>query len=160
VTTQVIEGYVAVPTHPGRVTRSVTVPHKGSGVSQARHAFADEMAKAKVPHEVRQDAMLVISELVSNAVKHAAPLPGGDVRASCSIDEDCLRIEITDGGAVTRPNPAVATVFALGGRGLDIVRTICREWGVIRDDHSVTVWADVPRVRKPLTDTGVDVAGH
>jgi anti-sigma regulatory factor (Ser/Thr protein kinase) len=140
-----------VPTHPGRVTRSVTVPHEGSGVSLARHAFATELSNAKVTDEVRQDAMLVISELVSNAVKHAAPLPDGFVRVSCSIDEDRLRIEITDGGAVTRPNPAVATVFALGGRGLDIVRTISREWGVIQEDDTVTVWADVPRVRKPMT---------
>jgi serine/threonine-protein kinase RsbW len=118
------------------------------------------MAKAEVSDEVRQDAMLVISELVSNAVKHAAPLQGGSVRVSCSIDDDSLRLEITDGGAVTRPNPAVATVFALGGRGLDIVRTICREWGVVQEDNSVTVWADVPRVRRPITDTGVDIPGH
>jgi anti-sigma regulatory factor (Ser/Thr protein kinase) len=109
-------------------------------VSLARHAFATELTNAKVTDEVRQDAMLVISELVSNAVKHAAPLPDGFVRVSCSIDEDRLRIEITDGGAVTRPNPAVATVFALGG-----------EWGVIQEDDTVTVWADVPRVRKPMT---------
>lgn len=155
-----IKGYVVVPIHPGRVTRSVSVPHEGPGVSLARHAFARELAMAEVPDEVRQDAMLVISELVSNAVKHAAALPGGDVRVSCSIDDDCLRVEITDGGAVTRPNPAVATVFALGGRGLDIVRTISREWGVIQADDSVTVWADVPRVRKEITDTMVDVPGH
>jgi serine/threonine-protein kinase RsbW len=104
--------------------------------------------------------MLVISELVSNAVKHAAPLKGGDVRVSCSIDDDSLRVEITDGGAVTRPNPAVATGFALGGRGLDIVRTICHEWGVVQNDHSVTVWASVPRARRPLADNVVDAPGH
>jgi serine/threonine-protein kinase RsbW len=138
----------------------VTVPHEGSGVSQARHAFAGELAKAKVSDEVCQDAMLVISELVSNAVRHAAPLHGGNVRVSCSIDDESVRIEITDGGAVTRPNPAVATVFALGGRGLDIVRTICREWGVVQETDSVTVWADVPRVRQPLTDAGVTAPGH
>ena len=125
-------------------------------MSLARHAFATELMNAKVSDEVRQDAMLVISELVSNAVKHAAPLPGGEVRVRCSIGEDFVHIEITDGGAVTRPNPAVATVFALGGRGLDIVRTISREWGVIQEDDTVTVWADVPRVRKPMTGTGVD----
>ena len=136
------------------------MPHEGPGVSLARHAFATELMNAKVSDEVRQDAMLVISELVSNAVKHAAPLPDGFVRVSCSIDEDRLRIEITDGGAVTRPNPAVATVFALGGRGLDIVRTISRDWGVIQDEDTVTVWADVPRERKALTVTGGDVPRH
>lgn len=155
-----MEGYVVVPTQAGRVTHSVTVPHEGQGVSLARHAFASELASVGVSDDVRQDAMLVISELVSNAVKHAAPLPGGEVRVRCSITVDNLRIEITDGGAVTRPSPAVATVFALGGRGLDIVRTISRQWGVSKDGDSVTVWADVPLERKPIAGAGVDVPGH
>jgi len=30
----------------------------------------------------------------------------------------------------------------------------------VQEGHSVTVWADVPRVRRPLTDTGVDIPGH
>jgi serine/threonine-protein kinase RsbW len=117
-------------------------------VSLARHAFASELAAAGVAEDVRQDAMLVMSELVSNAVKHGAPLPDGEVRVRWLIDDDCLHIEITDGGAPTRPNPAVATVFALGGRGLDIVRMVSLQWGVTQDGSSVTVWADIARVRK------------
>jgi serine/threonine-protein kinase RsbW len=131
------------------VTRSLSVPHEGHGVSLARHAFAAELATAGVAEEVRQDAMLVISELVSNAVKHGAALPEGEVRVSWLIDDVCLHIAITDGGAATRPNPAVATVFALGGRGLDIVRMVSRQWGVTQEGTSVTVWADIARVREP-----------
>lgn len=147
-------------TQGSRVTHSVTVPHEGHGVSLARHALATELSALGVSGDVCQDAMLVTSELVSNAVTHAAALPGGGVRVRWSVSEDVLRLEITDGGAVTRPNPAVATVFALGGRGLDIVRTISREWGVTQDDMSVTVWADIPRVRELVADAGVDVVGH
>ncbi len=146
-----------MPTDARAVTRSVTVPHEGHGVSLARHAFATQLASVGITDDVCQDLMLVISELVSNAVKHAAPLPGGTVRVACSIDADCLHLEITDGGSVTRPNPGVATVFALGGRGLDIVRMVAREWGVTQDGDTVTVWADVPRVRKPVGDTSVGV---
>jgi serine/threonine-protein kinase RsbW len=160
VTIQPIEEYVLVPTPAGRANRSVTVPHAGSGVSVARHAFVGDLESLGVTEDVREDVMLVISELVSNAVKHAAPLPGGKVLVRCSIDDDCLHVEITDGGSVTRPNPAVATVFALGGRGLDIVRMISREWGVTQDGSSVTVWADVPRVRKEIADAGVGMAAH
>jgi anti-sigma regulatory factor (Ser/Thr protein kinase) len=149
-TIQVIEGYGVVPTKTGHVSRSVTVPHEGQGVSLARHAFARELTSVGVSDDVRQDTMLVISELVSNAVKHAAPLPGGEVRVRCSISQDNVRLEITDGGAVTRPSASVATVLAMGGRGLDIVRTISRQWGVSKDGDSVTVWADVPRARKPI----------
>ncbi|MDQ1619047.1 MAG: hypothetical protein QOE19_1616 [Actinomycetota bacterium] len=127
------------------VTSSVTVPHEGHGVSLARHAFADELAAIGVAPDEREDAMLVLSELVSNAVKHAAPLPGGAVRVRWAIRADVLHIEITDGGSTTRPNAVVAAVSALGGRGLDIVRSVCRQWGVTEADDSVTVWADVPR---------------
>jgi serine/threonine-protein kinase RsbW len=136
------------------------VPHEGHGVSLARHAFARELTSAGISDDVRQDALLVMSELVSNAVKHGAPLPDGQVRVAWSIAEDALHVAITDGGSVTRPNPAVATVFALGGRGLDIVRKISTEWGVSHDGTSVTVWADVPRVRKQLTVSGVEEPGH
>lgn len=149
-----------MPTHARAVTRSVTVPHEGHGVSLARHAFSSELVSAGVPEEVRQDAVLVMSELVSNAVKHGAPLRDGDVRVGWSIAAEFLHIAITDGGAMTRPNPAVATVFALGGRGLDIVRTISREWGVTEDGDSVTVWADVPRVRKEIVITVADLPRH
>jgi serine/threonine-protein kinase RsbW len=149
-----------VPTQAGRASRSVTVPHEGHGVSLARHALGSELASLGVSDDIRQDAMLVTSELVSNAVKHAAALPGGVVRVRWSINEDSLHIEITDGGGVTRPNPEVATVFALGGRGLDIVRTISLEWGVTQEGESVSVWADVPRVRQQVVGAGVDVPGH
>jgi anti-sigma regulatory factor (Ser/Thr protein kinase) len=124
------------------------VPHEGHGVSLARHALAGELAALGVPDDALSDAMLVISELVSNAVKHAAALPGGEVRVAWSVDAACMHLETTDGGGMSRPNPAVATGFALGGRGLDIVRTIIDQWGVTQDGASVTVWADVPLVRR------------
>jgi anti-sigma regulatory factor (Ser/Thr protein kinase) len=128
---------------------SVTVPHERYGVSMARHAFADNLAAVGVPEDDRDDAMLVLSELVSNAVKHAAALPSGEVRVRWSIRADVLHLEITDGGAATRPYAVVAAVSALGGRGLDIVRTICRQWGVTEEPDAVTVWADVPRYIEP-----------
>jgi anti-sigma regulatory factor (Ser/Thr protein kinase) len=124
---------------------SVTVPHERYGVSMARHAFVDNLAAVGIPEDDRDDAVLVLSELVSNAVKHAAPLPSGEVRVGWSIRADVLHLEITDGGALTRPKAMVAAVSALGGRGLDIVRTVCRQWGVTEEPDAVTVWADVPR---------------
>jgi anti-sigma regulatory factor (Ser/Thr protein kinase) len=124
---------------------SIGVPHERTGVRQARHAFADQIAAAGVEGEARDDAMLVLSELVSNAVKHAAPLPSGEITVRWSLDDEVLHIEITDGGASTRPRAGVAALSALGGRGLDIVRTVSRHWGVTEGDGSVTVWAEVPR---------------
>jgi two-component sensor histidine kinase len=136
------------------VTRSVSVPHERHGVSLARHAFADDVTAVGVTADERDIAMLVLSELVSNAIKHAAPLPGGEVRVRWAIAADVLHIEITDGGSPTRPNAVIAAVSAVGGRGLDIVRTVCRQWGVTEEMDSVTVWADVPRGVHPAAASG------
>ena len=121
------------------------MPHKRTGVRLARHAFADELEAAGVRPADRDDAMLVLSELVSNAVKHAAPLPSGDIRVRWEVLDEVLHVEITDGGAGTRPHASVAALSAPGGRGLDIVRTVSTQWGVTEGEGSVTVWAEVPR---------------
>ena len=84
-------------------------------------------------------------EFVVRAVLPLAPLPSGDISVCWTLQQDRLHLEITDGGALTRPQAAVAAVSSLGGRGLDIVRTICSEWGVTEDGNAVTVWADLPR---------------
>jgi anti-sigma regulatory factor (Ser/Thr protein kinase) len=123
----------------------VTVPHEPTGVRLARHALADQLEASGMRPEERDDALLVLSELVSNAVKHAAPLPSGDIRVRWQVRDEVLHIEITDGGASTRPHAGVAALSALHGRGLDIVRTVSTQWGVTEDGDSVTVWAEVPR---------------
>lgn len=124
---------------------SVCVPHERSGVGAARHAFADQLSVNGVVGSLQEDAVLVMSELVTNAIKHAAPLPSGEIRVRWSIQDDCLHMEITDGGAVTRPHAGVANISSLGGRGLDIVRNVSDQWGVKEDHDCVTVWADVRR---------------
>jgi len=131
----------------------VSVPHERSSVRVVRHHFADQMTAAGVPPEDREDAMLVLSELVSNAVKHAAALPDGQISVSWQVEDDELRLEVTDGGAATRPNASVAVLSAMGGRGLDIVRTVSNHWGVTEAEGTVTVWAEVPR-------TPVDIEGR
>ena len=133
------------PATPVVPAAGLEIPHERIGVRLARHAFADEMVAAGVPAAARDDAMLVLSELVSNAVRHAAPLPSGAITVRWELADDTLHIEITDGGAGTRPRAGVAALSSLGGRGLDIVRTVSRQWGVTEGDGSVTVWADVPR---------------
>lgn len=124
---------------------SLQVPHERTGVRLARHAFAHEMDVAGINDEAREDAILVLSELVSNAVRHAAPLPSGEITVRWTVDADVLHIEITDGGAATRPQASVAALSSLGGRGLDIVRTVSKTWGITEGDDCVTVWAEVPR---------------
>jgi anti-sigma regulatory factor (Ser/Thr protein kinase) len=136
---------MATGAKPADAPVTVSVPHERTGVRMARHAFADQLDAVGVPPEDRDDAMLVLSELVSNAVRHAAPLPSGEIIVRWQVQDELLHVEITDGGAGTRPHASVAALSALGGRGLDIVRTVSTQWGVTEGDGSVTVWAEVPR---------------
>lgn len=131
----------------------VSLPHEPSSVWIARHALAEQLTADGVWPQDRDDALLVLSELVSNAVKHAAALASGQITCRWQVDDDLLHIEVTDGGAGTHPQATVAAMSALGGRGLDLVRTLSRQWGVTGDDGTVTVWAEVPR-------TTLDASGY
>jgi two-component sensor histidine kinase len=102
------------------------------------------------------DAALVVSELLSNALRHAAPLPGDKVRVGWRFDAGCLRVSVSDGGAQTRPELGQPTRSATGGRGLRIVQRLSRSWGALTDGDGTTVWAEVPI--SPMTSVGVSVA--
>lgn len=103
-----------------------------------------------VAESVIDDAVLILSELLSNACKHGRPLLGapaghGSVRAAWRVDErGRLIVEVTDGGGPTRPAAATPSLTAHGGRGLGIVTALADDWGV-RDGvrGEVTVWVVV-----------------
>lgn len=95
------------------------------------------------------DAVLILSELLSNAYRHGRPLDEGDhrigIRAGWHVDENgLLTLEVTDGGGPTRPAPSSPSLTARGGRGLGIVGTLALDWGVNDRPGEVTVWAALP----------------
>ncbi|MFF2861722.1 ATP-binding protein [Streptomyces rubiginosohelvolus] len=121
-----------------------------------------------VSDAVVDDAVLILSELLSNACRHGRPLGrhndvgDGDIRAAWRVDTGGgLTVEVTDGGGPTRPVPATPSVTARGGRGLNIIGALAQEWGV-RDDApgEVTVWALVSS-KKPsgIGGSGSDASG-
>ncbi|MDX6362427.1 MAG: hypothetical protein QOC85_1434 [Streptomyces sp.] len=129
---------------------SMAVPHGPAGVGAARHRMRDQLRTGGVAEAVIDDAVLILSELLSNACRHGRPLGDalagdGDVRAAWRVDTaGRLTVEVTDGGGPTRPVPATPSVTARGGRGLNIITALAKDWGV-RDDTrgEVTVWVVV-----------------
>lgn len=138
---------------------SMAVPHGPAGVRKARHCMRDELRESGMSDAVIDDAVLILSELLSNAYRHGRPLPAshpcagtagaeeGDVLAAWEIDRrGRLTVEVTDGGGPTRPVPATPSVTAHGGRGLSIITALSENWGVRDEAHGeVTVWALVSR---------------
>ena len=129
---------------------SMAVPHGPAGVGEARHRMRDQLRTGGVSESVIDDAVLILSELLSNACRHGRPLGDspagdGDVRAAWRAEPSGrLTVEVTDGGGPTRPVPATPSVTAHGGRGLNIITALAEDWGVRDNAHGeVTVWVVV-----------------
>lgn len=143
---------------------SLMLPYTASSVGIARRRLIGDLSEAGVCEGTACDAGLVVSELISNALRHATPLPGNCVKVSWDLRADCVTVEVSDGGAETVPRVHQPTGSSLGGRGLGIVARLSLQWGV-RDGRNgydqlppgtvngteqtpqttqTTVWAELP----------------
>ena len=120
---------------------TVLVPCAAASVAVARQRLTADLNAAGIVHAAVGDAALVVSELLSNAIMHARPLPGASLQVAWAVDAGSVEVAVSDGGAPTRPHPGHASVSSLGGRGLDIVEYLARTWGVRNDPSGLTVWA-------------------
>jgi anti-sigma regulatory factor (Ser/Thr protein kinase) len=127
-----------------RATSVVLLPSTPASVSIARKKLTADLSAAGVYGEAAGDAALVISELLSNSIKHAWPLPGEKVRAAWMVDDGLVEVQVSDGGGPTRPRQDYPPISALGGRGLGIVERLSDDWGIRADETGQTVWAVLP----------------
>jgi len=109
-------------------------------LSAARHARALLRESLCPEHsgDVLDRALLVLSELVVNAVEHGRP----PVRADLECRAGALHLEVSDGGA-DLPRHLVPDASAGSGRGIGLVATICAAWGVREGPVGKTVWCDL-----------------
>jgi hypothetical protein len=98
-------------------------------------AFCDDVLTGTVGDACRDDARLVVSELVTNAVVHARTW----IELAIFVRDSMVHIEVTDFG-VDRPRVWVGTE---GGRGIPIVEALCHEWGVTDLGSAKTVWCEL-----------------
>jgi anti-sigma regulatory factor (Ser/Thr protein kinase) len=128
-------------------TSSVMVlPYIASSVGVARRRLIADLKEAGVADTTACDAGLVLSELISNALRHASPLPGSTLEVSWALRSDSVEVAVSDGGGSGMPRMNEPGNFAVGGRGLSIVDRLSLRWGVCggRDQAEKKVWAEVP----------------
>ena len=138
---------------------ALLLPFTASSVGVARRRLIGDLTEAGVYEATACDAGLVISELISNALRHASPLPGCVVKVSWKLLQDSVEVAVSDGGGPTTPAVNEPTNWAIGGRGLGIVARLSLHWGVRaqeddgtqEDDDAqedgepeTTVWAELP----------------
>lgn len=131
------------------------LPAVPASVAIVRRRITEELLALGVFHTAVCDAALVISELLSNAIRHARPLHGSWLRVAWSVKGGSVEVAVSDGGSPTRPRPAHASRSSLGGRGISIVEHLAHTWGVRTDDDMLTVWAILPA---PLDGQGGEAA--
>ena len=124
-------------------SRTVRVPWRATSVAQVRKALVDDLEAREVSAAVIDEAEIVVSELVSNSIRHARPLADGNLRVHWKVKAGVVEVEVTDGGSESTPRPAPRTIWAPSGRGLRIVRSLAHEWGVSEDRTGSTVWASL-----------------
>ena len=86
-------------------------------------------------------AALCVTELLTNAIRHASPLSGRWLQVTWDLEDESVEIAVSDGGSTTLPRASRPALSALGGRGLAIVETLSQRWGVRSAGRGNTVWA-------------------
>ncbi|GGT11929.1 ATP-binding protein [Streptomyces purpureus] len=126
-----------------------TAPAVDVSVPQARHAVRDLLNRQRVPahDDLVQGLLLIVSELVTNAVKHAALL-SPQIGVEVAIGPEWIRVSVEDNHPY-RPKALEADDARTGGRGLLLVREIALEAGGACDvEHTASggkiIWAALP----------------
>jgi anti-sigma regulatory factor (Ser/Thr protein kinase) len=104
--------------------------------------------------ERTQDAFLLVGELVTNSVLHAATGAAHEIVLELIIGLDDVRVVVTDGGSPTVPMVQPLHPTKPGGRGLFLVDTLSDRWGMTRKGSRETrVWFEMGRESVALAGT-------
>ena len=121
-----------------RITRQL--PPGPEAVAQARRAL-DRLSDGLSESDLF-DLRLVVSELVTNSVRHAGSQRAGDVRLAVCLEEHCARVEVRDAGAGFRPPADGPRARGDSGWGLVLVDQLADAWGVEANGRT-TVWCEL-----------------
>jgi anti-sigma regulatory factor (Ser/Thr protein kinase) len=108
---------------------SIDLPPSAGSVSAARRVVRELLAVWDVPHD-REDAELLVTELVANVVDHVRG--EADLTLELSLSDTWLRIGVVDGSSI-RPVVQELSHERPRGRGMRLVEEIADRWGA--DDH-------------------------
>lgn len=131
------------------------LPALDASVAAARRRVLDRLREWHIDSSSCDDALLLVSELFTNAVRHTA-----SDKVSCMLwlSGLRLRLEVTDQGGgrapVEPPSDGAVDTDGESGRGLLLVSALADSWGIRpegngseNDGHAV--WAEMPCSRTP-----------
>jgi len=107
--------------------------------SHARRALRDWFGIADVDADLVDDAELLVSELVTNALRHGR----GGIELRAALDGNRLFVEVVDEGSGFERTLRRSDFDQVGGWGLEIVEELASRWGV--HEGTTHVWFELER---------------
>jgi len=118
------------------------LPAHPSIVGTARDATRE--LRGSLDAETFEAVQLVVSELVTNAIRHSGLAAGDTIRLRVAVRDHSVLAEVSDTGSGFRaPTPPTPRGIA-GGFGLFLVDRLADRWGVATEDGTL-VWAELHR---------------
>ncbi len=120
---------------------TVELPHDVDSIPTARRAL--DRVRPDLDELTLRNARLLVSELVTNVIRHVSPEEGRDrIELTIERHERHLRIEVSDQGSGFEPAPRADRQDASSGWGLHILAQLSSRWGV-ESDGGTRVWFEL-----------------
>ena len=115
---------------------ALALPPEPGAARRARRALHE----ARLSEDLQHTVDLLATELIANAIRHAALEPDQRIVFTATFVEDFVRVEVADAGPGFDPELAVTGK----GFGLRMVDKLASRWGVERE-HGTRVWFELDR---------------
>jgi len=122
------------------------LPSEPASARAGRALTAALLASVGAPAALVDAAVLVTSELVTNAVRHAG---GGDVLLLVEADARSVSVGVRDDA---RRHPRLVAAYEGGGRGMLVVSALAERWHVEEVTGGKVVWAHLRRAEDPAPE--------
>jgi anti-sigma regulatory factor (Ser/Thr protein kinase) len=125
------------------VTFEIELPRALESAAAARQAVGE--LSDSLPEDVLGDVRLLVSELVTNALRHAGLSDDERIALAVGVTDTAVRVEVTDHGRGFDPSAVPSDPEAAEGWGLYLVATLSDRWGAESDEGATRVWFELDR---------------
>ena len=124
----------------------VCLPSDSRAARAARQSL--RLLESYVPDETIEDVNLLVSELVSNSVKHASLMDDQVIQVDANPTDQGIRVEVTNPGGAQLAN-RLPDKAEESGWGLLLVTKIATRWGIATNGRTL-IWFEIDLGKKPF----------
>ena len=119
---------------------TLQLPHDPGSIPKARREL--ERLSGELDDLTMRNTRLLVSELVTNAIRHVPAGEGDRIELTVEQDDGHVRVEVVDSGPGFSPSPRADLSQASSGWGLHILSKLAARWGIESDGGS-KVWFEI-----------------